>query len=133
MFSVKHYQGLSNAKEEPYFLERGIMKFIIKGNPATKKNSNRIVKFGARYALIPSKTYKEYESDFIIQCNQLHISKLMINKPVEITCSYYMKTRRKVDLTNLLSATMDCLVKAKIIEDDNCKIAVCRTLINAKL
>lgn len=100
------------------------MKFIIKGNPITKKNSNRIVKFGARYALIPSKQYKEYEQDFIIQCMQYKIGKLMIDRPVEITCNYYMGTRRKVDLTNLLSATMDCLVKAQIIEDDNCKIAV---------
>lgn len=34
-----------------------------------------------------------------------------------------MKTKRKVDLTNLLSGTMDCLVAAGVIEDDNCKIA----------
>ena len=34
-----------------------------------------------------------------------------------------MGTRHKVDLTNLLSATMDILVKYRVIEDDNKDIA----------
>ena len=35
-----------------------------------------------------------------------------------------MKTRRKVDLANLLNGTDDALVHAEVIEDDNCKIIV---------
>lgn len=33
-----------------------------------------------------------------------------------------MPTRHRVDLVNLLEATCDILVKANVIEDDNCKI-----------
>jgi len=39
-----------------------------------------------------------------------------------VQCVYYMKTRRKVDLPNLLNATDDILVKAGVVADDNCTI-----------
>ncbi len=100
-----------------------MIKITITGNPITKKNSSRIVHAGNRTMLIPSKQYKAYESDFVTQCINLHVYNKMLSNRLNIACKYYMKTRRKVDLTNLLSATMDCLVKAKVIEDDNCKIA----------
>lgn len=37
-------------------------------------------------------------------------------------CLYYMPTRHRVDLVNLLQATCDILVKAGIIEDDSSKV-----------
>ena len=37
---------------------------------------------------------------------------------------YYMPTRRKIDLCNLIEATCDILVSAKILEDDNASIVV---------
>lgn len=73
--------------------------------------------------LIPSKQYKAYESDFVAQCIDLGVYGENLSKRLNIACVYYMKTRRITDLTNLLSATMDCLVKAKVIQDDNYKIA----------
>lgn len=95
----------------------------INGNPITKKNHSQIIKVGNRRMLVPSKQYKEYERDFVVQCIESWAYNKNLSKRLNIACVYYMKTRRKVDLTNLLSATMDCLVKAKVIEDDNCKIA----------
>ena len=100
------------------------MKITIEGNPITKKNSMQIVRFGNRPAIIPSKQYKAYEKEFIAQCMEQGFWNKGLNDEYNIGCKYYMKTRRRVDLTNLLSATMDCLVAAKVIEDDNCKIAV---------
>jgi len=41
---------------------------------------------------------------------------------VNVRCVYYMATRRKVDLANLIEATTDILVKARVLEDDNSKI-----------
>lgn len=95
----------------------------INGNPITKKNHSQIIKVGNRRMLVPSKQYNAYERDFITQCIKLGVNDKNLSKRLNIACIYYMQTRRKVDLTNLLSATMDCLVKAKVIEDDNCKIA----------
>ena len=46
----------------------------------------------------------------------------MINYSVNVKCVYYMPTKRKVDITNLMSATHDVLVKYQVLEDDNSKI-----------
>lgn len=99
--------------------------FRINGKPATKKNSSNIIvhpKTG-RPMLIPSKTYKDYEREAVAQLQAGGIAGLHIEHPVNIMCTYYMPTRRRVDLTNLLSATMDILVKADVITDDNRDVA----------
>lgn len=41
---------------------------------------------------------------------------------MNVRCVYYMATRRKVDLANLIEATCDILVKAKVLADDNSQI-----------
>ena len=96
------------------------MKITIQLNPVTKKNSQQIIKIKNRYMIIPSKQYKQYEKDV----KQFMPDIETIKYPVNVKCLYYMKTKRKVDLNNLLEATTDILVKYKILEDDNSKIVV---------
>lgn len=96
------------------------MKITIQLNPVTKKNSQQIIKIKNRYMIIPSKQYKQYEKEV----KQFMPDIETINYPVNVKCLYYMKTKRKVDLNNLLEATTDVLVKYKILEDDNSKIVV---------
>lgn len=100
------------------------IKIIIHGNPKTKKNHSRVVKCGGRTLVIPSKQYKEFESDFVADCLEQKAFNLNIDFPVTVRCLYYMQTRRKVDLTNLLSATDDALQAAKIVVDDSADIIV---------
>lgn len=97
------------------------MKIIIPGNPTTKKNSSRIVKCGAYHKVLPSKQYVEYEK----HCKR-YLPRLEkpISNSINLKCVYYMQTRRKVDLCNLLNATCDMLVTHRILEDDNCNIVV---------
>lgn len=96
-------------------------KITLYGDPRTKKNNGRIVipKNGKRPFLLPSKQYETYEQEVTEQLPELETP---IDYPVEIQCIYYMKTRRKVDLTNLLEATDDILVNCQILKDDNCRI-----------
>ena len=96
------------------------MKITIQLNPVTKKNSQQIIKIKNRYMIIPSKQYKQYEKEV----KQFMPDVETINYPVNVKCLYYMKTKRKVDLNNLLEATTDVLVKYKILEDDNSKIVL---------
>lgn len=93
----------------------------IKGEPKTKKNSQRIVMCGRYPKVLPSKAYCQYEKDALWQLLSVNER---YNIPVEVCCKYYMATKRKVDLTNLLEATDDILVKAGILEDDNSKIVI---------
>lgn len=95
------------------------MQFTIPIEPRTKKNSQRIVIVGKRPMIIPSKQYKEFEESAL-----WYIDRIGIDYPVNVKALFYMKTRRRVDLTNLLEALDDCLVKGGMLIDDNCKIIV---------
>lgn len=97
------------------------MKFTLDIIPVTKKNHSQIITVKGRPILIPSKQYKQFETDCIKLIPKEYKQK--INYPVNIKCLFYMPTRRRIDLTNLLSAIMDTLVKAEVIEDDNSNIA----------
>lgn len=86
--------------------------------PVSKKNSQRIItnRKTGRIMILPSKKYKEYE-----EAAGAFISRP--EKPIDFACNvkciFYMPTRRKCDLTNLLEAIDDVLVKYGILEDDN--------------
>ena len=90
-------------------------------SPRTKKNSQRIVLVKGRPLIMPSKLYKDYEKE----CGK-YLPKLdkPIDYPINLKCIYYMPTKRRVDLVNLLEATDDILTHYKIIEDDNSNIVV---------
>lgn len=92
------------------------MKIVILGDPRTKKNSLRA--FNGR--VLPSKAYSDYARTALPQLTRLQAD--MIRTPVNVRCVYFMQTRRKVDLVNLLEGTLDLLVGAGILEDDNSRI-----------
>lgn len=96
------------------------MKLTLYGDPRTKKNSARILRSrsGGRF-VAPSKAYVDYETDCLRQIKRPHSP---ISARVNVRCVYYMATRRKVDLANLIEATCDILVKAKVLADDNSQI-----------
>ena len=72
--------------------------------------------------LLPSKQFVDYQNDCLKQLTGTH--RINLNGSYNVKCSYYMPTKHKVDLTNLLNATNDILVVAGVLEDDNCKIVV---------
>ena len=95
-----------------------MIKITIPLAPISKKNSQRILinKRTGKPFIMPSAAYKDYEREaaLYIPYRDLHIE-----KPVNIKCLFYMPTRRKVDLTNLLEAVDDILVKTGLLADDN--------------
>ena len=93
------------------------IQFTIYGNPITKKNSQRIVMVRGRPIIMPSKAYKDYEK----QC-KFQIPALGISTPVSVRVKYYRATRHRVDLTNLLEATDDCLVAYGCLTDDDSRV-----------
>lgn len=105
---------------EKSFSHNKVWRIKIFGDPRTKKNSQRIIRAGGRYIPIPSKQYKDYEKaagQYLEPWKGLKIA-----EPVNVRAHYYMKTRRKVDLTNLHEALHDILVKYGVLEDDNATI-----------
>lgn len=99
------------------------MRFVIELEPRTKKNHQRILtnRRTGRSFVAPSEQYKIFESAagyFLKRPAE------PIDYPVNVKCLYYMKTHRRVDLVNLEEATLDILVRYKILQDDNSTIVV---------
>ena len=97
-----------------------MIKITIPLPPISKKNSQRILlnsRTGKPF-IMPSAAYKDYEREAaLFMPRGVHI-----NMPVNIKCLFYMPTRRKCDLTNLLEAIDDVLVNTGVIADDNYSI-----------
>lgn len=100
------------------------LMIILYGNPTTKKNSQRIwIHPKTKKPFIkPSAQFERYEKECGYFLNRY--SSFKIATPVNVKCIYYMETRRKVDLVNLLEGTDDMLVKYGVLEDDNSNIIV---------
>ena len=97
-----------------------LLKFTVPLAPISKKNSQQILtnKATGRPFIMPSKKYKDYEKAAAKYIPKLRQPK-PIDQPVNIKCLFYMPTRRKVDLTNLLEAIDDVMVKAGLLADDD--------------
>lgn len=105
---------------------REIVRYTINICPTSKKNHQQLVGIGAtcpkcgkkeRMLPIQSKQYLQYEKDCAWFLNPKPTKP--IDFPVNICCTFYMKTKRRVDGLNLLAAIDDILVKHKILEDDS--------------
>ena len=93
-----------------------MLTYTLYGPPRTKKNHQRILRgAGGRPTIAQSKEYVQYERDCLWQ---LHPPSRPLAGPVNVRCLYYMPTRRRVDLVNLIEATCDILVKAGVLADD---------------
>ena len=94
--------------------------YLIPAAPVTKKNSQQILMNRAtgRAFVMPSKQYREYAAaaGYFLQPKPQGGP---ISAPVNVTYTFFMPTRRKVDLANLISAADDILVKYGILADDN--------------
>lgn len=103
-----------------------VWRFNIPLAPVTKKNSSQIAynKATGRPFVMPSKIYRQYERDCMPWLTLRGGMKFFptINRAVNVKCIFYMKTHRRADLTNLLEAVDDILVKYGVLEDDNYNI-----------
>ncbi len=96
------------------------MKLTLYGDPRTKKNSARILQGrGGRRFVAPSAAFEDYQTSCLWQ---IRAPPEPVSARVNVRCVYYMATRRKVDLANLIEATCDILVKAGVLADDNSSI-----------
>ena len=96
------------------------IKLIIPVKPRTKKNSQQIMKAGNKHWIAPSKAAKAFE----LQCGwwikMQH--RLKIDQPVNVRVRFFVESKRKVDLTNLLESIDDVLVRYDVLADDSANV-----------
>lgn len=95
------------------------IRFTIPLPPRSKKNSMQILTNPKtkRPFISPSSAYKAYRKAALMLI-PADVRK-GIDIPVNVCCVYYMQTRRRVDMCNLIEATLDVLVDAGVLADDN--------------
>lgn len=96
-----------------------MIRFTLPVRPVTKKNSGQIVMRGSYPILLPSKQYLNFEKDCMPYFAQVKKQVEQINYPINLQCVFYTETKRRVDLSNLLNAVDDAMVKSGLILDDN--------------
>lgn len=99
-----------------------LLIYRIPGDPRTKKNHQQLARTkDGRVFPVQNKPYKQYEA----MCRKMiQPPGEPISTPVNVSGLYYMGTRRKVDLLNLLGASLDILVNCGVLADDNSNIVV---------
>lgn len=101
------------------FNQDPIFSFIIPLSPVTKKNHGQIIMCKGHPIILPSKPFIKFQKDskpFIPSISS------PIDFPIRLQCNYFMPTKRKCDLVNLLQATCDILVHYNFLSDDNYSI-----------
>ena len=96
----------------------GKLNITLTGAPRTKKNSQRIIRIGRGSRILPSEAYLDYAKECEAQLLVQRAVNAGIDYPVNVCCVYFMPTRRKVDLVNLLEATCDILKENFVVLDD---------------
>ena len=95
------------------------MKYTVKIAPVTKKNHQQILKnhTTGKPFVAPSPQYQQYEKQAAWFLHPLPPQP--IDYPVSVKCLFFLPTRRKTDLTNLLECIDDVLVSSGVLADDN--------------
>ena len=105
-----------------------MLYYKIPSRPVSKKNSMQMAvnKTTGKKFPVQSAAYKKYEK---LAKPYLKPLEEPIERPVNLKVTYWIAKNKdgsipkaKVDLTNLLNATCDLLVKYQILADDNCQI-----------
>jgi len=97
-----------------------LIHFTIPLPPVSKKNSQQILKnrYTGKSFISPSQNFKDYQEAALWYIP----NNVYIDFPVGIKCLFYMPTLKDCDLTNLLEAVDDILVKAGLLSDDKYSI-----------
>ena len=92
------------------------VKFVLYGDPKTKKNSQQIAYYRGKPFIMQGGKYTAYANDILWQ---IRFHEEPISEPVNVKVVYYRNSKRRVDLGNLLAATCDILIDGGVLKDDN--------------
>lgn len=103
--------------------DKNEIKLVISGNPKSKKNNMRPARRkNGTFCLIQSQNYLDFADLARPQLFEQFGGKKTIDYACNVKLIYYRSDKRRTDLVNLQNATLDILVSANVLADDNYKI-----------
>lgn len=98
-------------------MSQPIWRAEIAGAPRTKKTSQRLIRAGGRYRVIPSKQHEVWFRGAMLQAKAARSHVCPIDYPVACRAAIY-RDRAVGDLLNFLQALADLLERAGIVTND---------------
>lgn len=95
-------------------------KIVILGSVPSQKNRKRIYtnrKTGKPF-IASDETVKDWQKDALLQLKGKRPVQVY---PISLTAVFFVRDDRRHDLDNMVAGCMDILVKAGILQDDDCK------------
>src|SRR5579884_4017709 len=94
-----------------------IASFVIFGRCRTKKTSNRLVRAGKRWRVLPSEAFETWQSSAVPQLRIFWTCKPPIERPVNVAAVFYRDASRG-DAVGYYQSLADILQTAGVVEDD---------------
>jgi len=93
------------------------MRITIPGQTRSKKNSMRIVRFGNRASIRPSKLYDEWQKKAL--SHLILLPKWTGRYPVNIRFYFFRENDRRFDFSNMVEGAQDVLQQSGILLQDD--------------
>lgn len=94
-----------------------IMEIVLYGNVPSKKNNKRLVWHGRKPSLLSSEAHEVWHTE-----QMYRLCEKRPKHPIEkcdVEAVFYLRDRRKRDLSNMWEGVADLLVDARYLKDDN--------------
>jgi Holliday junction resolvase RusA-like endonuclease len=98
-----------------------MITLTIRGPIPAKKNENKITCAGRYPRTYKSKRFINWYEPALEELGYTYKGET-IEQTKSIVLRYYLKTKRKKDLTNISESIMDLLVDARVLKDDEYKV-----------
>jgi len=94
------------------------LEFTIEGQVLAQKNQKKVSCQGGKPRIYTAPAVKAWQEDVAWQLKQVP----SLQGEVIVTIELYNKDKRPRDIDNMSTSILDAIVKADIIEEDNCNI-----------
>lgn len=99
------------------------MKLVLSGSVPSQKNNKQILinRKTDKPFVASNANVKRWQQSAVLQLQSQFNGFKVVDYPIAIDLVIYYKDNLRRDLDNAVNGIMDCLVKAKVIEDDDTK------------
>ncbi|TXH08894.1 MAG: RusA family crossover junction endodeoxyribonuclease [Spirochaetes bacterium] len=101
-----------------------VFECVIPGQPVVKKNNQKVVWRNGKPMKINTPAFRLWHANAIKELHLWSRPSVPIDYPVIMQVEFYMRSRRRVDISNLYEGIQDVLSEMNVIMDDSCIVII---------
>lgn len=103
---------------------RKVFECVIPGQPVVKKNNQKVVFKHGRSFKIDTVAYRTWHALAAKELTLWSRPSTPISYPVILQIEFFMRSRRRIDISNLYEGIQDVLVEMGVLMDDSCIVVI---------